>query len=86
MQKSYQQKSDRKTEFFYFYYCMHQFFAYNFFGVNIFAFFSTNSKSASNFVFYGTQIEFLQNIRLIYISIFLLILNRNADVTDEEKN
>jgi hypothetical protein len=33
---------------------------YNFFWVNCFAFFSTDSKSVSNFAFYGNHIEFLQ--------------------------
>ncbi len=57
-----QQKWDRKLEFVYLYYCtagksFHA--AYNYFRVNFFANFSTDSKSASNSAFCDTQIEYL---------------------------
>jgi hypothetical protein len=39
----------QKNGVFDFYYCIQKFSAYNFFWVNFFAFFSTNSNSASNF-------------------------------------
>jgi hypothetical protein len=40
---------------FYFYYCVQKFSAYNFFWVNFFAYFSTDCKAVSSFVFYDTH-------------------------------
>ncbi len=49
-EKSYQRKSDRKMELLTFIYCVQKYSACNFYLVNFFAHFSTDSNSALNFV------------------------------------